>query len=65
MLWEEVVPWELVLCENVLALPPCGGGFVWDFLGILVPRKVDPSNPKPNNMALTSVSDGIVDVSTK
>jgi len=29
MLWEEVVSRELVLCGNVWASHPCGGGFVW------------------------------------
>jgi hypothetical protein len=63
MLWEEVVPRELVLCGKVWAPPPCGGGFVWEFLGILVLRKVAPSNPEPSTMALTGVCDGTVDVS--
>jgi hypothetical protein len=65
MLWEEVVPWELVLCENVWALPPCGVGFVCELLGILVLITVPPSNHEPNTIALTGVCDGIVDVSAK
>ena len=65
MLWEEVVPWELVLCEKVWTMPPCCGGFVCEFLGILVPRKVDPSNPETSTITITSVCDGIVDVSSK
>ena len=65
MLWEEVVAWELVLCEKIWALPPCGGGFVCELLGILVPRKVSPSNPESSTVALTGVCDGTVDVSGK
>jgi hypothetical protein len=48
-----------------LGSPPCGGGFVCELLGILVPRKVAPSNPEPSTVALTGVCDGTVDVSVK
>jgi hypothetical protein len=65
MLWEEVVPWEIVLCEKKLALPRCGGGFVSELLGILVPSKVALNNPEPSIVALTGVCDGNVDVSVK
>jgi len=63
MLWEEVVPQELVLYGKVWALPHYGGGFVWELLGVLFPRNMAPSNLEPSTMALTGVCDGIVDVS--
>jgi hypothetical protein len=60
-----LVPWEIVLCEKVWALPLCGGVFVCELLGILVPSKVALNNPEPSTVALTSVCDGTVDVSVK
>jgi hypothetical protein len=60
-----VVLWELVLCEKFWARPPCDGGFVYEFLGILVPRKVAPSNPNPSTIELTGVCDGTDDVLVK
>jgi hypothetical protein len=65
MLWEELVPWELVLCENIWALPPYGGGFVCELLGIFVPIKLPLSNPNPSTISLTSVCDGTTHVSVK
>jgi len=55
MIWEEVVPWELVCCGKVSASPPYGGGFVWELLGILVLRKVAPINLELSTVELTSV----------
>ena len=60
-----MVPSELVPCEKVWDLPPCGGGFGCELLGILVSIKVSPINLDPITISLTGVCDGTIDVSAK